>query len=115
MSSYLVKYVCLVLLMVISFDYQTLQDCEDALSAFEEANLKDGAEQNGRTIQIDPTEAQECINKLRTEFESKMSDDLNTAHMLTGAFQDALKLINSSINAVKVKNRNYTATFFSLV
>lgn len=59
-------------------------------------------EQSGRTIQINPADARECISKLRTEFETKMSDDMSTAHILTGAFQDALKLINSSINAVKV-------------
>lgn len=86
-----------------SFDCQTLQDCEDALAAFQEEIPKEGLEQNGKTIQINPADAQECINKLRSEFETKMSDDLSTAHILTGAFQDALKLINSSINAVKVK------------
>ncbi|PON78650.1 Cysteine-tRNA ligase [Parasponia andersonii] len=86
--------------------YQTLQDSEDALSLFEEGIPKDGAEKNGRTIQLDPADAQECISKLRTEFETKMCDDLNTAHILTGAFQDALKLINSSINAVKKKQPN---------
>lgn len=87
-------------------DLQTLQDCEDALTAFQEGNPKEGAEPNGKTIQIDPKDAQECITKLSTEFESKMSDDMNTAHILTGAFQDALKLINSSINAVKVILKN---------
>lgn len=70
---------------------------------FQDGILKEGAEQNGRTIQINPADAREGISKLRSEFETKMSDDLNTAHILTGAFQDALKLINSSINAVKVK------------
>ncbi|XP_024023242.1 cysteine--tRNA ligase 2, cytoplasmic [Morus notabilis] len=83
--------------------YQTLQDCEDALSAFQEEIPKEGVEQSGRTIQINPVDARECISKLHTEFETKMSDDMSTAHMLTGAFQDALKLINSSINAVKKK------------
>lgn len=83
--------------------YQTLQDCEDALAAFQEEIPKEGVEQNGKTIQINPADAQECINKLRSEFETKMSDDLSTAHILTSAFQDALKLINSSINAVKKK------------
>ena len=80
-----------------------MQDCEDALSSFQQGILKDGAGQNGRTIQIDPVDARDCISKLGSEFETKMSDDINTAHILTGAFQDALKLINSSINAVKVK------------
>uniref|UniRef100_A0A803R789 cysteine--tRNA ligase n=1 Tax=Cannabis sativa TaxID=3483 RepID=A0A803R789_CANSA len=83
--------------------YQTLQDCEDSLSMFQEGILKEGADQSGKTIQLDPADAQECIRKLRSEFETKMNDDLNTAHILTGAFQDALKLINSSINAVKKK------------
>lgn len=78
-----------------------MQDCEDALSPFQEGSLKEGTEKNGRTVKITPA-AQECISKLHNEFETKMCDDLNTAHILTGAFQDALKLINSSLNLLKV-------------
>jgi cysteinyl-tRNA synthetase len=79
-----------------------LQDCEDALSPFQQASLKDdGPEQKSKTAQITPA-AQECISKLRSEFHTKMSDDLNTAQILTGAFQEALKFINSSLNMLKV-------------
>lgn len=63
--------------------------------------MKEGTEQKGKTIRITPA-AQECISKLRIEFETKMSDDLNTAHILTGAFQEALKFINGSLNTLKV-------------
>lgn len=84
--------------------YQTLQDCEDALSPFQEGSLKEGTEKNDRTVKITPA-AQECISKLHNEFETKMCDDLNTAHILTGAFQDALKLINSSLNLLKKKQQ----------
>lgn len=48
-------------------------------------------------------DAQKCINKLREEFESKMSDDLSTSHILIGAFQEALKFINSSLSMIKVQ------------
>uniref|UniRef100_A0A2N9FP88 cysteine--tRNA ligase n=1 Tax=Fagus sylvatica TaxID=28930 RepID=A0A2N9FP88_FAGSY len=85
--------------------YQTLQDCEDALSPFQQASLKDdGPEQKSKTAQITPA-AQECISKLRSEFHTKMSDDLNTAQILTGAFQEALKFINSSLNMLKKKQQ----------
>ncbi|KAF2322693.1 hypothetical protein GH714_028748 [Hevea brasiliensis] len=47
-------------------------------------------------------DAQKCINKLREEFETKMSDDLSTSHILIGAFQEALKFINSSLSMLKV-------------
>jgi cysteinyl-tRNA synthetase len=78
-----------------------LQDCEDALSPFQEGSLKEGPEQKGKTARVTAA-AQECISKLRSEFQSKMSDDLNTAQILTGAFQEALKFINSSLTALKV-------------
>ncbi|ESR61679.1 hypothetical protein CICLE_v10014843mg [Citrus x clementina] len=73
--------------------YQTLQDCEVALSPFQE---------HGKTARINSA-AEDCINKLRDEFHARMSDDLNTSHILTGAFQDALKFINSSLNMLKKK------------
>ena len=78
-----------------------MQDCEDALAPLREEGLKEGADQIGKIVKITLT-AQECISKLKNEFESKMCDDLNTAQILTGAFQDALKFINSSLNGLKV-------------
>lgn len=79
-----------------------MEDCEGALSQFHEVIPKEDAEQNSKKVKITPA-SQECISKLRSDFESKMSDDLNTAHILTGAFQDALKLINSSVTTLKVR------------
>ncbi|EEF29017.1 cysteinyl-tRNA synthetase, putative [Ricinus communis] len=86
----------------IFYIYQTLQDCEDALSMFQDGSLKEGAAQNSKVVGI-TADAKKCINKLRDEFETKMSDDLSTSHILTGAFQDALKFINSSISMLKKK------------
>ena len=63
--------------------------------------MSEGTEQKGKTVRITPA-AQECISRLHTEFETRMSDDLNTAPILTGAFQESLKLINSSLNTLKV-------------
>ncbi|KAK9198700.1 hypothetical protein WN944_013886 [Citrus x changshan-huyou] len=65
---------------------ETLQDCEVALSPFQE---------DARSGSITPA-AEDCIKKLRDEFYTRMSDDLNTSHILTGAFLDALKFINNS-------------------
>ncbi|XP_059452782.1 cysteine--tRNA ligase 2, cytoplasmic [Corylus avellana] len=82
--------------------YQTLQDCEDALSPSQEGSL--GPEQKGKTARVTAA-AQECISRLRSDFQSKMSDDLNTAQILTVAFQEALKFINSSLNTLKKKQQ----------
>ncbi|CAN6929400.1 unnamed protein product [Brassica oleracea] len=75
--------------------YQTLQDLDDALLPYREAMAEDGGKAQ-RTA-----EAKDVINKLKSEFEAKMLDDLNTAHILTGAYQDALKFINASIGKLK--------------
>lgn len=64
-------------------------------------SLKEGSGQNGNMVAI-AADAQRCISRLREEFETKMSDDLNTSPLLTGAFQEALKLINSSLGMLKV-------------
>ncbi|KAJ8752295.1 hypothetical protein K2173_003931 [Erythroxylum novogranatense] len=86
----------------IFYIYQTLQDCENASLSFKEAKLKEGAVENGKTVAVS-ADARKCISKLRDEFETKMSDDLNTSNLLTGAFQDALKFINSSLTMLKKK------------
>ncbi|KAB1205547.1 Cysteine--tRNA ligase [Morella rubra] len=83
--------------------WMTLQDCEDALSSLEKSR-KEGPEQKGKTARVTPA-AQECISKLRSEFQTKMSDDLNAGPILTGAFQEALKFINSSLNMLKKKQQ----------
>ncbi|KAJ4844837.1 hypothetical protein Tsubulata_020582 [Turnera subulata] len=83
--------------------YQTLQDCEDALLPFE-GSLNEGVGQNGKVIRI-TSDAQICITKLREEFEMKMKDDLQTAHLLTGALQGCKKFINSSLSSLKKKQQ----------
>lgn len=88
----------------IFYIYQTLQDCEQALSLFQDGSLKEGVGRNGKVVGI-TADAQNCINKLREEFETKMSDDLSTSHLLTGAFQEALKFINSSLSMLKKKQQ----------
>ncbi|XP_011007655.1 PREDICTED: cysteine--tRNA ligase, cytoplasmic-like [Populus euphratica] len=84
--------------------YQTLQDCEDALLPFQEGSLKEGAGQNGNLVAI-TADAQKCISRLHEDFETKMSDDLNTWPLLTGAFQEALKVINGSLGMLKKKQQ----------
>ncbi|XVF33792.1 hypothetical protein REPUB_Repub18cG0001600 [Reevesia pubescens] len=77
----------------------TLKDCQDALSQLQEEISKDG--KPARTT----PDAQECISKLRSEFQAKMSDDLSTSLMLTGAFLEALKLVNSLLTTLKKKQQ----------
>ncbi|KAH9670367.1 cysteine--tRNA ligase 2 cytoplasmic [Citrus sinensis] len=73
---------------------QTLLDCEVALfDVFQE--------DDGEKDRISAP-AQLCFKNLQDEFYARMSDDLNTSHLLTGAFQDALKFINSHLNMLKV-------------
>ncbi|KAH9670336.1 cysteine--tRNA ligase 2 cytoplasmic [Citrus sinensis] len=74
---------------------QTLLDCEVALfDVFQE--------DDGEKDRISAP-AQLCFKNLQDEFYARMSDDLNTSHLLTGAFQDALKFINSHLNMLKKK------------
>ncbi|XP_028757900.1 cysteine--tRNA ligase 2, cytoplasmic [Neltuma alba] len=82
----------------IYYIYQTLQDCEAALSSFQEG----GVEQNKKGPKVSDA-AMNCIKKMREEFEEKMSDDLQTPVVLTGAFQEALKFVNSSLKMLKKK------------
>lgn len=78
-----------------------MQDCEDALLPFQEGSLKEGAGQNANLVAI-TADAQKCISRLHEDFETKMSDDLNTWPLLTGAFQEALKVVNGSLGMLKV-------------
>ncbi|XP_014514261.1 cysteine--tRNA ligase 2, cytoplasmic [Vigna radiata var. radiata] len=82
----------------IYYIFQTLQDCKDALSPF----LQEGPEKNEKVPQINEA-AKECIKKLSVEFQTKMSDDLQTPVILTGAIQEALKFVNSSLKMLKKK------------
>ncbi|KAL9317150.1 hypothetical protein ACSQ67_013667 [Phaseolus vulgaris] len=82
----------------IYYIFQTLQDCRDALSPF----LQEGSEKNEKVPQINEA-AKECIKKLSVEFQTKMSDDLQTPVILTGAIQEALKFVNSSLKMLKKK------------
>ncbi|KAK8522289.1 hypothetical protein V6N13_115266 [Hibiscus sabdariffa] len=83
----------------IFYIYQTLQDCEDSLSQLQEEIPNDG--KPARTT----PDAKECISKLRNEFQAKMSDDLSTSLILTGAFLDALKLVNNLLTMLKKKQQ----------
>uniref|UniRef100_A0A5B7A8M0 cysteine--tRNA ligase n=1 Tax=Davidia involucrata TaxID=16924 RepID=A0A5B7A8M0_DAVIN len=84
--------------------YQSLQDSEDALSPFREARQREGTEPNSKTARITPA-AQDCINKLRSDFQAKMSDDLHTPYILNAALQEALRFMNSSLNQLKKKQQ----------
>ncbi|KAL9665081.1 hypothetical protein QQ045_020490 [Rhodiola kirilowii] len=83
--------------------FQTLQDCEDALAPFSEGTLGE-TKPNSKPPQITPA-AQECIKKLRSEFQNKMSDDMQTPPILTSTILDALRFINSSLTMLKKKQQ----------
>ncbi|KAH7849437.1 hypothetical protein Vadar_017862 [Vaccinium darrowii] len=82
--------------------YQTLQDCEDAQSRFERGDLGPDFS-TGKIPSIDQF-AGSCINKLRNNFEAKLSDDLHTPYILNTALQDTFKFMNSAVNMLKLKN-----------
>ncbi|CAA0839814.1 Cysteinyl-tRNA synthetase- class Ia family protein [Striga hermonthica] len=77
--------------------YQTLQDSEDALS-----ESKEEMGTNAKPARIS-SDAQEFINKLRKEFESKLADDLHTPTILTSSLQEALRFINTYLTKLKKK------------
>ncbi|ESQ40735.1 hypothetical protein EUTSA_v10013284mg [Eutrema salsugineum] len=90
--------------------YQTLQELVEALSPYQE-ELKDD---NGKAEET--AEAKDTIEKVKTEFETKMSDDLNTSAILTGALQDAMKFINVSIIKLKkMQKKQRMSVLVSLV
>ncbi|XP_061346144.1 cysteine--tRNA ligase 2, cytoplasmic-like [Gastrolobium bilobum] len=82
----------------IYYIFQTLQDCKDALSSF----VQGSTENNANVPQVNQA-AKDCIKKLHVEFQTKMSDDLQTPVILTGALQEALKFVNSSLMMLKKK------------
>ncbi|XP_010276942.1 PREDICTED: cysteine--tRNA ligase 2, cytoplasmic [Nelumbo nucifera] len=88
----------------IFYIYQTLHDCEEALSPFREGSLKDERKPNAKPDRI-ASATQDCINKLRSDFQTKMSDDLHTPEILNGALQEALRFINNSMNTLKKKQQ----------
>ncbi|CAA0818592.1 Cysteinyl-tRNA synthetase- class Ia family protein [Striga hermonthica] len=77
--------------------YQTLQESEDALS-----ESKEETEANAKPARIG-SDAQECIKKLRKEFEAKLADDLHTPTILTSSLQEALRFINTCLTKLKKK------------
>ncbi|CAJ2630693.1 unnamed protein product [Trifolium pratense] len=83
--------------------FQTLEDCKHALSSF----LQEDSEKKEKAPQINDA-AKECIKKLNVEFQTKMSDDLQTPVILTGALQEALKFVNSSSKMLKKKMQKKT-------
>ncbi|GKV46522.1 hypothetical protein SLEP1_g53500 [Rubroshorea leprosula] len=87
-------------ILTYSIVVQTLSDCEDALSSFQQGSLKDATKQNEESAQI-TAEAQFCIRKLHSEFNDKMSDNLDTSTILKGVLQEVLKLANDSLTKLK--------------
>ncbi|TYH87726.1 hypothetical protein ES332_D01G139000v1 [Gossypium tomentosum] len=83
----------------IFYIYQTLKDCQDGLLQLQEEIPNDG-----KPVRTTP-DAKECISKLRNEFQVKMSDDLSTSLILTGAFLEVLKLVNNLLTMLKKKQQ----------
>ncbi|KAK1389999.1 Cysteine--tRNA ligase [Heracleum sosnowskyi] len=83
--------------------YQTLQDCQDALSLYREGSADTVAEPTGKKVRITDA-ASECIHNLQSDVQ-KMSDDLHTYSLLNSALPEALKLINSSLTLLKKKQQ----------
>ncbi|XP_004238918.1 cysteine--tRNA ligase 2, cytoplasmic isoform X2 [Solanum lycopersicum] len=80
--------------------YQTLLDSEETLSAFQQGT-ETAKNAKGRVT----PQAQECINKLRNELKTKLSDDLHTPTILNAALQEALKQMNSCLTILKKKQQ----------
>lgn len=72
-----------------------MQDLVEALAPYQEA-LKDD---DGKSEQT--SEAKDVIEIVKSEFEAKMLDDLNSSLILKGTLQKAMKFINVSITKLK--------------
>lgn len=85
-----------------------MQDLHDAISPYQEeiskVGINAGIAKDGKKVGVSPDAEKcfDCVNSLQREFQAKMSDDLNTASILTGTFQEALKIINGSLKKIKV-------------
>ncbi|PIA48076.1 hypothetical protein AQUCO_01400576v1 [Aquilegia coerulea] len=95
------------------YTYQALFDSEEALSTFREQQSAKGGT-NAKAERL-TSEAQNCIKKLRTDFQMKMSDDLHTNDMLNGALLETLRLMNKSLESLKKKKQQQPAQFHSLI
>lgn len=71
-------------------------------------------EVTGQNVRISPA-AQDCINKLQTDFQTKMSDDLSTPYILNASLQEALRFLNSSLNMLKVCKAFYAVSFMEMI
>ncbi|KAH9798996.1 cysteine--tRNA ligase [Citrus sinensis] len=78
----------------IFYIYQTLHDCEKALSLLDAAALKDSI----------PPDTVTSINKFHNDFLASMSDDLHTTVVLA-ALSDPLKTINDLLHTGKGKKQ----------
>ncbi|KAL3501742.1 hypothetical protein ACH5RR_036191 [Cinchona calisaya] len=83
----------------IFYIYQTLKDAQEALAGFREKNKT-----NDSKASISQ-EVGKCIKNLRKEILTKMSDDLHTSTILNAALLEALRLINSSVERLKLKEK----------
>uniref|UniRef100_A0A5B7A8C2 cysteine--tRNA ligase n=1 Tax=Davidia involucrata TaxID=16924 RepID=A0A5B7A8C2_DAVIN len=84
--------------------YQTLQDCEVAISQFWEGSLKEGAESDVKRGGI-TVDAQNCINGLHGDFHTKMLDDFQTPPILSAALPEALKFVNKCLSQIKKQQK----------
>ncbi|XP_027358316.1 cysteine--tRNA ligase 2, cytoplasmic isoform X2 [Abrus precatorius] len=80
----------------IYYIFETLERSKEALSSI----LQGDTEKNEKMPQINEA-AKECIKNLNVEFQTKMSDDLQTSVILNGALLEALKFVNRSLKMLK--------------
>ncbi|KAF5202965.1 Cysteine--trna ligase [Thalictrum thalictroides] len=95
------------------YTYQALFDSEKALSTFREQQSAKGGK-NAKAERL-TSEAQNCIKKLHTDFQIKMSDDLHTNDILNGALLETLRLMNKSLESLKKKKQQQPSQFHSLI
>ncbi|KAK1380855.1 hypothetical protein POM88_027599 [Heracleum sosnowskyi] len=83
--------------------YQTLQDCQDAVSSLQEGSVDALSEPRGESVCIKDA-AQECIRSLQSDTK-KVSNDLQSFSLLNFAVPKALELMNWSLSLLKVKEQ----------
>ncbi|GFY92792.1 hypothetical protein Acr_08g0011880 [Actinidia rufa] len=71
----------------------------DALAPFRQGS-HDGTQPNGKVGGIIAA-AKNCISRLRSDFETKLSDDLHPEYISNVALQEVLRFIDSFMNQLK--------------
>ena len=77
--------------MILNICLTDIARLPELLSLVQRESKEEGINLNFETVKI-TLDAQNCLNKIRREFEEKMADDLHTSYVLNAILPEALKV-----------------------